>query len=272
MKTRLLIDGDLLVWRTAAAATVRAFDGTLTFNPHFIEDYLMKLIDYVKERLYVKEIVVAISDKPTFRHEVFPEYKQHRQKRETPPGLEYTYEVLTQKLKLDVLRLPSLEADDVIGLLSREPEYKNIICSIDKDLDQLVGFHYNWVKDLYYAIDNYVAHRKLYVQVLAGDPADNFKGLPQVGRKRAGNIVDAIEREYKVDMEDIDAWLKLLAEQYIARGMSMIDFYTNWVCAYILRQPDEYDFATCTVTSKYYRRLQALHIIGKEVGDDAEQI
>lgn len=58
-----------------------------------------------------------------------------------------------------------------------------VICSIDKDLDNTPGWHYNWIKDEKYWIDEITALRSFYSQLLTGDPVDNIPGLFGVGQK-----------------------------------------------------------------------------------------
>ena len=57
-----------------------------------------------------------------------------------------------------------------------------IICSIDKDLDMVPGWHYNWIKDEKYYIDEIDGLRNFYKQLLTGDTVDNIPGLYGVGR------------------------------------------------------------------------------------------
>jgi hypothetical protein len=82
------------------------------------------------------------------------------------------------------------EADDAIGIRAYtlgEDDY--IICSIDKDLDNLRGKHYNFVKNEHYTITEEEAIKNFYRQVLTGDRVDNVPGLAGIGPKKADKII-----------------------------------------------------------------------------------
>jgi hypothetical protein len=82
------------------------------------------------------------------------------------------------------------EADDAIGIRAYtlgEDDY--IICSIDKDLDNLRGKHYNFVKNQHYTITEEEAIKNFYRQVLTGDRVDNVPGLAGIGPKKADKII-----------------------------------------------------------------------------------
>jgi hypothetical protein len=82
------------------------------------------------------------------------------------------------------------EADDAIGIRAYslgEEDY--VICSIDKDLDNIRGKHYNFVKNEHYTITEEVAIKNFYRQVLTGDRVDNVPGLVGIGPKKADKIL-----------------------------------------------------------------------------------
>ena len=73
------------------------------------------------------------------------------------------------------------EADDQlsIDLMSGEID---ILCSIDKDLNNTPGEHYNWIKDEIYKVTEIEGLRNFYCQLLTGDSVDNIPGLHGVGK------------------------------------------------------------------------------------------
>jgi 5'-3' exonuclease len=88
------------------------------------------------------------------------------------------------------------EADDAIGIRAYalgEEDY--IICSIDKDLDNLRGHHYNFVKNIRYYVTEDEAIKNFYMQVLTGDRVDNVPGLKGVGPKKAEKILSEAKTE-----------------------------------------------------------------------------
>ena len=82
------------------------------------------------------------------------------------------------------------EADDAIGIkaYTLDPE-DCIIYSIDKDLDMIRGWHYNFVKDKEYYVKEEDTLRTFYKQVLTGDRVDNIPGLKGIGDKKAEKIL-----------------------------------------------------------------------------------
>lgn len=91
------------------------------------------------------------------------------------------------------------EADDRIGikhsLMYAEDKYESVVVSVDKDLDQLPGMHYNFVKKESYWISEFDASRKFYCQLLSGDATDNIQGVPGVGLRGADKLLAGCEDE-----------------------------------------------------------------------------
>ena len=91
------------------------------------------------------EYVAVVFDAkgPTFRHELYPEYKANRPP--MPAELRQQVEAIldfTRMLGLPLLQVPGVEADDVIGTLARTAEEAGMNCIIstgDKDMAQLVS-------------------------------------------------------------------------------------------------------------------------------------
>lgn len=89
------------------------------------------------------------------------------------------------------------EVDDVLSYTSRELTDAGanvpVIVGNDKDLDQIPGEHYDWVKDEFYTVSDAEARVRLWVQVLSGDVADNIGGCWKVGEARALKVVKDVE-------------------------------------------------------------------------------
>jgi 5'-3' exonuclease len=79
--------------------------------------------------------------------------------------------------------------------------------SIDKDLDMIRGWHYNFIKDKKYLIDDQEAIKHFYTQILTGDRVDNIIGLKGIGPKKAAKILEDCITEadmYKAVLEAYD--------------------------------------------------------------------
>ena len=85
-----------------------------------------------------------------------------------------------------------------------------VLCSIDKDLDMVPGWHYNWIKDEKYWIDEVSGLRNFYKQLLTGDTVDNIPGLFGVGKSSA-----LVKRINDLDLE-LDMYSQVV-EQYEKR-------------------------------------------------------
>jgi len=65
-----------------------------------------------------------------------------------------------------------------------------IICSIDKDLLQIKGNHFNWNSDIISIQSDEDADKVFWKQILMGDSTDNIVGIPRVGKVKAERIID----------------------------------------------------------------------------------
>jgi len=99
--------------------------------------------------------------------------------------------------------LLGLEADDVIAGVAAiylKEGTPFVICSIDKDLQQCEGLHYNYKakqgEDLnpgILQVDQLQAFWTFWTQMLTGDGGDNVAGVPGLGPVKAGKIIDALK-------------------------------------------------------------------------------
>lgn len=81
------------------------------------------------------------------------------------------------------------EADDLLGIAATD-DPGSVICSIDKDLMQIPGRHYNFVtKEEVYVLPKQGV-LNFYAQVLSGDATDNVPGLTGVGPVKAKKILE----------------------------------------------------------------------------------
>ncbi|MEM8547573.1 MAG: 5'-3' exonuclease H3TH domain-containing protein, partial [Pseudomonadota bacterium] len=141
---------------------------------------------------------------PTFRSEIYPEYKANR---EAPPDdLIPQFPLIRHAVRafnLTPIEQPGYEADDIIATYveqAREAGAKITIVSGDKDLMQLIGpgvQMYDPMPGNERQIDTAAVEKKfgvgpdrvVDVQALAGDSTDNVPGVPGIGIKTAAQLI-----------------------------------------------------------------------------------
>jgi len=119
------------------------------------------------------------------------------------------------------------------------------IVHVDKDLDQLQGWHYNPVKDEKYYVNALEAYKSFCVQLLTGDRTDNIPGLQGIGPKKADKALkDAKTKEELLQA----AWAK-----YEELGHTL-EYFTEqgqllWLRRYegeIWQQPNKLQLSTAS--------------------------
>lgn len=167
-----------------------------------------------------------------FRYGILPTYKHNRSPQDKPALLkqlrEYLQGVYPYKEK------SHLEGDDVMGILATLHPDKYLIASIDKDLKQIPGLHYNWNEAEFREVSEMEGDWWFYRQVLTGDTTDGYKGCPGVGPKKAAKILSLAEEELAGNA----IWWKKVKEAYEAKGLTEEDALVQARVARILRAED----------------------------------
>lgn len=175
-----LIDGDILLYRVGFTTEEEDED----IARWRMEDLVTRILEESNADEYA--IYFSPSRTETFRAKLNPLYKAHR----TQPKPKH-YEFL-KKYLMDVwgaMQEVDQEADDALGIEQtylRENEIDtSIICSIDKDLLQIEGFHYNFVKGVFTEVSKEEGNHWFWKQLLIGDVADNVQGVIGIGPAKA---------------------------------------------------------------------------------------
>ena len=145
---------------------------------------------------------------PTFRHEMFTEYKGTR--KGMPQELHEQVPVLKELLSamgIRIMELPGYEADDLLGTVAKRSEAKGmdvLVVSGDRDLLQIVTDNIRVCipktkrgtteYEMYYTKDVQEKYGLLPLQIielkaLMGDSSDNIPGVPGIGEKTATAIL-----------------------------------------------------------------------------------
>lgn len=209
MKKLLLIDGNSMLFRAYYATVYGQSMSTSSGIPtNAIYGFALMLQKALKDIEPEYVFVAFDSDKTTYRHQIYPEYKGTRS--ETPEDLKTQFPIIREYL--DALHIThyeksGLEADDIIGSIAKQTrDYKIAILTSDKDLLQIVddntdvflmqrGITEMARMDSEAVLEKYELTPKQIIDLkgLAGDSSDNIPGVTMVGDKTATRLL----KEYK---------------------------------------------------------------------------
>jgi len=175
---RALIDGDIVVFRGACSAIGEETWVALARADKMIQDIL--------EETGATDYQVYLTGSNNFRRELTPTYKAHRPE-EKPDHWQAVREFLVTQHKAIICN--GWEADDQMGIDQDKEGSTTVICSIDKDLLQIPGRHYNFVRKEAQQVDTEQGKKFLYLQSLIGDKSDNIIGVAGIGPVKAGKAL-----------------------------------------------------------------------------------
>jgi DNA polymerase I len=199
-ETVYLIDGSAFLYRAFHAiqtlSTARGHPTNATFG---FTRILMKL---VREKNPVYAAVFFDVKGPTFRHEMYPDYKANR----PPMPDELAAQIPDIRRMITALNIPIVqksgyEADDLVGTFARiaqDQGYDVVMVTGDKDFIQLITDHCilwdpmkDTILDRQTVVGDMGIEPERYIDVLglAGDTSDNIPGVKGVGPKTAVKLL-----------------------------------------------------------------------------------
>lgn len=202
MEKLVLIDGNSLINRAFYAnPPMMTKDGVPTGAVFGFVNMLFKVIkDVNPSHLSVAFDVHA----PTFRHEMYKDYKGTRKPMpdDLRPQIPLLKEVLSA-MRIDMLEKAGLEADDIIGTVAKNVAMPTVIITGDRDSFQLVDatssvyFTKKGISDLdVLTAENFKEKtgiepwQVIELKALMGDSSDNIPGVAGVGEKTAKTLLE----------------------------------------------------------------------------------
>ena len=208
-KKLFLLDGHALVYRAHYAFISRPLINSKGLNTSAIMGFTNVLRDLMKKENPTHLAVSFDLSGPTFRNEIFEDYKANResQPEEITAAFPYIHEVI-KGFKIPIITCKGYEADDVIGTLAKRAEkegFKVYMMTPDKDYAQLVSpniFMYKPARSgndaeilgVEEILENWGIERVeqvIDILGLQGDAVDNIPGIPGIGPKTAQKLLAA---------------------------------------------------------------------------------
>ncbi|MBW1998485.1 MAG: hypothetical protein JRJ29_11045 [Deltaproteobacteria bacterium] len=198
-----LIDGSSYIHRAYHA--IRNLSTSRGFPTNAIFGFCRMLLKLLEEKSPRYVAVVYDSKAPTFRHDLYKEYKATRPPMPEDLAVQLSYiEAIVDALEIKGIVKEGYEADDVMGTLARKCEQKGfrvVIVTGDKDMKQVITPRISLWDTMRDTVTDYASFMEKYgitpkqvvdVMGLAGDSSDNIPGVPGIGEKTALALI----REY----------------------------------------------------------------------------
>ena len=190
---RILIrDWDTTLFRIA----LKGQDDTFDYDPNFpivitdndYEKMYAECVDSLEEEVFINDCVgyrAYLTGHENYRYTFLPSYKCNRDSSKVPIALKKLKQMCVERLTNCIMKKGE-EADDSCtrDFTFEEEGITKILSHVDKDLNQVEGEHFNPDKQEVYFLTAKEAIVNLWVQVLAGDATDCYKGCPMVGGKK----------------------------------------------------------------------------------------
>ena len=216
MTTAYLLDAYALIYRAYYAFLRSPRINSQGVNTSAIFGFVNTVVDVLSKRKPDYIAVAFDRHEPTFRHQMFDQYKAQREAQPEDIRVAVPYiKRFLQAMNIAMVDCVGYEADDVIGTLSvqlRSQVDTVFMMTPDKDYAQLVGDNVKmyrpqpngqaveWgLKEIQEHFGVQRAEQIIDLLGLWGDASDNIPGCPGVGEKRAKELLatyDSIDGIY----------------------------------------------------------------------------
>ena len=206
-KKLFLLDAYALIFRSYYAFIKNPRITSKGMNTSAVFGFLLTLEEVLNKQKPSHIAVVFDAPGPTFRHEMFNDYKANRD--ETPEDIKKAVPYIKKILEaynIPYMDCPGYEADDIIGTLAKKASEKGFttyMMTPDKDFAQLVtdkifmlkpsrsgNESVKWgVEDIKREFSVESPEQVIDILALMGDSSDNIPGAPGVGPKTAMKLI-----------------------------------------------------------------------------------
>ncbi len=199
-KTLYLIDGTAYIYRAYHA--IRGLSNSKGLPTNAVFGFTRMLLKLVEDKKPEYVVMLFDSKRPTFRHEMYKEYKANRPPMPEDMSVQIPYiKDITKGFNIPVIEMPGYEADDLIGTIARRTEaagFSPVMVTGDKDFFQLVtdkAIVWDPMKekttDMTAIKERFGVqpHQMIDVMGLSGDTSDNIPGVPGIGPKTALSLI-----------------------------------------------------------------------------------
>ena len=207
MKRLFLLDAYALIYRAYYAFIKNPRINSKGLNTSAIYGFVTTLEEVLNKEQPTHIAVAFDPQGPTFRHEMFEQYKAQRE--ETPEAIRTAVPIIKDIIRaynIPILEVCGYEADDVIGTTAKLAEKRGLdtyMMTPDKDFGQLVSDHIFQYKPRHgggfdiYGVEEVkerygISSPLMIIDMLGlmGDSADNIPGCPGVGEKTAIKLIN----------------------------------------------------------------------------------
>ena len=232
-KTVYLVDGNSYIHRAYHA--IRGLSNSQGLPTNAIFGFTKMLIKLLDDKSPDYVAVVFDAKGPTFRHEIFEDYKANRPPMPEDMAVQIPYiRQVVAGLNVKLLEKEGFEADDIIGtiaMLAKNQGLNVVIVSGDKDFRQTLSENTAMWDPMSEKLIDYDTIKQDYgiepeqiieVMALSGDSADNIPGIPGVGEKTAINLIQqfhSIENLFENTDKVTKASVKNKLEQFKEQGL-----------------------------------------------------
>ena len=228
--TIALVDADIVCYRAAASCQKQG----ITVEPQEVaivraEELMQRILHETAAEFYYP----YLTGSNNFRYTYNPEYKAHRKDKAKPQWLGAVQEHLILNWNAQVS--DGCEADDMMAIEQTKQPDETIICTIDKDLLQVPGKHFNFVKAEFRTISPIEGTFNFYWQFIMGDVSDNIFGFDGKARQTIPRFLESTHSDMQALATDELAIFDYVRNLYNDDERLLM----NGICLWMQREPEQ---------------------------------